>query len=75
MVVQGRWKMKADALRPMSNEKVISWYDKLTWHDVERIARSKVKDDVSNQVSNQEVDFFLLGMEEVIKRINGTIRE
>jgi hypothetical protein len=67
--------MKADALRPMSNEKVISWYDKLTWHDVERIARSKVKDDVSNQVSNQEVDFFLLGMEEVIKRINGTIRE
>jgi len=67
--------MKADALRPMSYEKVISWYDKLTWHDVERIARSKVKDDVSNQVSNQEVDFFLLGMEEVIKRINGTIRE
>ena len=49
-------------------EQVISWYDKLTWHDIEEIAKSKVKD---SYVSSQEVDFFILGMEEVIRKIKG----
>jgi hypothetical protein len=53
----------------MNFKEIEEWYNNVSWHDLKRLTQSKVLFGDRYVVTSQDVDFFMLGIEEVLGKM------